>query len=329
MGYASQSGRARTSLKRPQAHAICDRCGARYNHADLKWQMEWRGATLQNIRVLVCDHCYDTPQENVRSIVLPADPTPIINARVQDFDLAENDYRSLSRPTVLHPIVGIPIPDNTLRVTEDCQNRTVRPFGIPSGMSQPAVMPFNAANHAHLGVPLQVLSVTANGTATVQVTCSAPHNLVPLPVNTVEGSTLMDPQVSIEGLANTAACGFYSVTLLGATAFTYMTYGNIPAGALLTPGTRIITALVSLPRGYIRIPKLFGPSAFTGLPTQVCFLETEDGTGMFLLEDGSGVIQLESCMQPPTASFFFELENSLGQILLENGVDFLEQEFGP
>jgi hypothetical protein len=50
---------------------------------------------------------------------------------------------------------------------------------------------------------------------------------------------------------------------------------------------------------------------------------------MFLLEDGSGVIQLESCMQPPTASFFFELENSLGQILLENGVDFLEQEFGP
>jgi hypothetical protein len=329
MGYASQSGRARTSLKRPQAHAICDRCGFRYNHADLRWQNEWRGATLQNIRVLVCTHCLDVPQENVRAIVLPADPTPIINARVQDFDLAENDYRSLSRPTVLHPIVGIPIPDNTLRVTEDCQNRTVRPFGIPSGMSQPAVMPFNAANHAHLGVPLQVLSVTANGTATVQVTCSAPHNLVPRPVNTVEGSTLMDPQVSIEGLANTAACGFYSVTLLGATAFTYMTYGNISAGALLTPGTRIITALVSLPRGYIRIPKLFGPSAFTGLPTQVCFLETEDGTGMFLLEDGSGVIQLESCMQPPTASFFFELENSLGQILLENGVDFLEQEFGP
>ena len=329
MGYASRSGRARTSAKAPSAFAVCQRCGIWYNRTSLNFQFRWSGAQLQNTFILVCRSCMDIPTEQLRAITLPADPVPIFYPSVENFDAAENDYRSLSRPTVLHPIVGIPIPDNTLRVTEDCQNRTVRPFGIPSGMSQPAVMPFNAANHAHLGVPLQVLSVTANGTATVQVTCSAPHNLVPRPVNTVEGSTLMDPQVSIEGLSNTAACGFYSVTLLGATAFTYMTYGNIAAGPLLTPGTRIITALVSLPRGYIRIPKLFGPSAFTGLPTQVCFLETEDGSGMFLLEDGSGVIQLESCMQPPTASFFFELENSLGQILLENGVDFLEQEFGP
>ena len=40
MGYASQAGRARTDASNPQAHAICDRCGFRYNHVDLRWQFE-------------------------------------------------------------------------------------------------------------------------------------------------------------------------------------------------------------------------------------------------------------------------------------------------
>ena len=53
MGYASKSGRARTSPSNPQAFAVCDRCGIWYNHVDLKYQFEWRGATLQNIQILV------------------------------------------------------------------------------------------------------------------------------------------------------------------------------------------------------------------------------------------------------------------------------------
>ncbi|NBS24640.1 MAG: hypothetical protein EBS78_11870, partial [Altererythrobacter sp.] len=96
MSYASQSGRAKTSATNPQAHAICDRCGFRYNHAELKWQYDWRGAMIQNIKILVCDTCYDTPQEQLRSIVVPADPTPIINARVQDFETAETNYQTVS-----------------------------------------------------------------------------------------------------------------------------------------------------------------------------------------------------------------------------------------
>ena len=296
MSYASKLGHARVSVRNVQAAAICDRCGRVFNHVDLRWQNEWRGATLQNIRILVCQDCLDIPQENIRSIVLPADPTPIINARVQDFDLAESDYRSLSAPTVTDPITGIPIPNTTLRVTEDCQNRGVRPFGVPTGLIQNAVMPYDGAANVALGRPLQILSVISNGTATVQVTCSAPHNLVPLPLNTYEGSVLMDPQVSIEGLANNAANGFYSVTLLGATTFTYMTYGSIPAAALLTPTTRIITALVGLPRGYKRIPKIEG-----------------------------GALSA----QPGTLEYLFELESSLGAILLEDGVNFLELETGP
>ncbi len=42
MCYASRSGRASTNASNPQAHAICDRCGFRYNHVNLKWQYDWR-----------------------------------------------------------------------------------------------------------------------------------------------------------------------------------------------------------------------------------------------------------------------------------------------
>ena len=102
MGYASQAGRARTSAKNPQAHAICDRCGFRYNHVDLRWQFDWRGTSLQNIRLLVCNSCYDEPQNQLRAIVLPADPMPIVNPRVQDFVTAETNNRTTSG-TVLVP----------------------------------------------------------------------------------------------------------------------------------------------------------------------------------------------------------------------------------
>ena len=86
MGYASRSGRARTSSTRPQAHAICDRCAFRYNHVDLRWQYEWRGTSLQNIRLLVCSRCLDRPQQQLRAIIIPADPVPVRNPRTEPFE---------------------------------------------------------------------------------------------------------------------------------------------------------------------------------------------------------------------------------------------------
>lgn len=85
MGYASKSGRARTSPSNPRAHAICDRCGFRFNHHNLRWQFEWRGAALMNVRMLVCKRCFDRPQQQLRAIVIPADPVPIRNPRTEPF----------------------------------------------------------------------------------------------------------------------------------------------------------------------------------------------------------------------------------------------------
>jgi hypothetical protein len=263
MSYASQSGRARTSSRRPEAHAICDRCGFRYNHQDLAFQYEWRGATLQNIRILVCRRCLDVPQENIRSIVLPADPMPIMNPRVQDFVAASTDYRTVSDGTVIDPHTGIPIPSKVLLVTEDCQNVTTEPYGLPTGFDQNAIMPYNGGVQQAFGTPLEVLSVTANGSCTVSVTCSAVHNL----------RQQNNPQVSVKGLSFGPANGFYSVTVLSATAFSYQTYRPIPAGGLLTPTARIVTLLIGVPYGYQQIPQV-GLDA-QGVATVNRYLETE------------------------------------------------------
>jgi hypothetical protein len=75
-------GRAEISERQPRALGVCDRCGFLYNHCRIMWQYDWRGPRMQNERILVCDSCYDKPQQNgQRTIILPADPIPIQNAR--------------------------------------------------------------------------------------------------------------------------------------------------------------------------------------------------------------------------------------------------------
>ena len=234
-------GRARVSARNPRAFAICDRCGFLYNHVNLKWQFDWRGSTLQNLRFLVCNRCYDTPQEQLRAIVVPADPTPIINARVEPYSVDETDYRTASAPTVYDLITGIPIPPAVNIVTQDGNNTTTQVIGNPNGLEQGAVMPL--VGTVTYGAKIPALSVISNGTTTVSVTCSSAHGLS------------NNSQVSIEGLSTNNADGFYSVTVTSATAFTYSTYSAIPSGSLLTNTTNIITALVGLPYNYAQIPQ--------------------------------------------------------------------------
>lgn len=133
MAYASQSGRARTSSSNPQAHAICDRCGFRYNHINLRWQMDWAGASLINKQLLVCNSCYDKPQQQLRSIVIPADPMPIANPRVQNFVEASVDKRQTSGQNTTDPVTNIPIPRGNTRTTENDYVRETQQTGEPPG----------------------------------------------------------------------------------------------------------------------------------------------------------------------------------------------------
>ena len=132
MSYASRAGRARTSSRNPQAHAICDRCGGRYNHVDLTFQYDWAGAGVINKRLLVCHRCLDNMQPQLRAIVLPPDPVPVLNPRPQDFVNASTDYRTTQGNTV-NAKTGIPVPGGDLRVTQDDKYRVPQQTGFANG----------------------------------------------------------------------------------------------------------------------------------------------------------------------------------------------------
>jgi len=167
MGYASQAGRARTSATNPQAHAICDRCGFRHNRISLRWQYDWRGASMQNIRLLVCDICYDAPQEQLRAIVVPADPVPIVDPRIQDFVAAEQNTRTTSGQNTVDPTTGIPIPGGDTRITQDDNTRVTQQTGEPTGglNTQPGTDP-NAPGDTDPGLPYDNVTVPKTGPLT-------------------------------------------------------------------------------------------------------------------------------------------------------------------
>lgn len=230
MPYASKLGRTNVSSRSPEAAALCDRCGFVYEHAELGWQHDWRGASLQNLRILICPRCTDDPQQQQRALVVPLDPPPIIGARPEGFVNAEVDFQTITARQTLDPITGIPTYSPVTLVTQDGENLITQPIGPGPrgrrvGLEQPAVMPLN--DDVAYAVELPVLSVMANGTDVITVTCYEPHGLV------------TNDQISLEGLTVKEADGFYSVTVVTATMLTYQTNRPIPAQSLLDEATLV------------------------------------------------------------------------------------------
>lgn len=247
MGYASKLGRARISARNPRAAGQCDRCGLIYNHVNLQWQYDWRGASLQNLRLLVCDTCLDVPQQQLRAIVVPADPVPIMNPRTQDYVSASTDYRTTQGNTI-NAKTGLPVIGGDTRITQDANVRVPQQIGETRadrsqqpGLDQNAIMPLSGTTA--YGVVLPLVSVTSNGAGLVTVTCSAAHSLA------------SGAQISAEGLSTATANGFYTVTVTSGTAFTYQVNPVLAAGSLLTNKSRIVTANAGLPYNSSQIPQ--------------------------------------------------------------------------
>lgn len=164
MGYASRLGRARISPRSPQAAGQCDRCGFIFSHSHLRWQFDWRGAQLQNTRMLVCRRCEDVPQEQLRAIVLSPDPVPIQNPRVPGWVDAETDFRVTSGQNTVDPKTGIPVPGGDTRITQDGANRVTQQTGEPPGglNEEPGTDP-NAPGNDDPGLPYGNSTVPKTG----------------------------------------------------------------------------------------------------------------------------------------------------------------------
>lgn len=99
---AQPHGRAAVDAGNPNAFGICDRCGFQYNLKDLRWQFQWVSFRLQNLRILVCQECYDTPQEQLRTILIPPDPVPVMNPRLPSYTSDNNPISTIA----ISPIIG-------------------------------------------------------------------------------------------------------------------------------------------------------------------------------------------------------------------------------
>jgi hypothetical protein len=246
MGYASRAGRARTSPTNPQAHAICDRCGFRYNWVDLKWQYDWRGASLQNLKFLVCDTCYDAPQEQLRAIVVPADPTPIMNARVQDFAAAETNTRFTSGQNTVDPVTNIPIIGGDTRITQDYKDRVTQTTGeAPGGLNQlPGTDP-NAVTYR------TITNATNNGFGLIRLSMATTNGMI-----TGQNVTVQE----VSGVPN--ANGNWVITVVNSTRVDLQSSSF--DGAYVSGGYVINDP--SLPYGFEQVPRT-GP--LNGLQTYV------------------------------------------------------------
>lgn len=228
-------GRAKVSSKNPEAFAICDNCGFLYNHSELRWQFQWAGNKLVNMRQLVCRRCNDIPQTQLRAIVLPADPMPVMNPRPQNYELAETDYRTTSGQNTIDPETGIPILGNTMRITENDDYRVTQETGAPNGSLNE--LPGTDPN----AVTYRIISNAANNGA----------GLIRLTVNTTSGM-ITGQQVTVgEVTGTTEANGNWTITVVD---LTTVDLDNSTFTNAYTSGGYIVNN-PALPYGSTEIPR--------------------------------------------------------------------------
>ena len=158
-------GRAKVNPRSPEAWGICDNCSFLYNLSELRWQFTWAGNKLINTKQLVCRRCNDIPNVQLRAIVIPADPMPVMNPRVNNWQAAETDYRTTSGQNTTDPLTGIPIPGIIMRITENDDNRVTQQTGEPPGgkNTEPGTDP-NAPGNNDPGLPYDNTTVPKTGT---------------------------------------------------------------------------------------------------------------------------------------------------------------------
>jgi len=132
MGYASKLGHAKIDSTSPRAAAVCDSCGFVYNHQDLRWQYDYRGRSLQNLRTLRCERCLDDPQPQLRPRVLPPDPVAIQNARTERYAEYETNTRT-TQGMVTDFFTGIPMATGDVRITQNYNTRVTQQTGQQPG----------------------------------------------------------------------------------------------------------------------------------------------------------------------------------------------------
>jgi hypothetical protein len=160
-------GRARVNATSPSAFAICDRCGFLYNHRDLHWQYDYRGRSLANLRILVCETCEDTPQNQLKPRIIPPDPVAIPNARPERYRQYETNNR-ITQGNTVDFWTGLPVEGGNNRITESGANRVTQMTGAAPGNKNmfPGARFMVPSDVAEIGVPYESPGIPNTGRLT-------------------------------------------------------------------------------------------------------------------------------------------------------------------
>ena len=98
MAWRPHPKRAAVDPEHPQAWGTCDRSGFIGQHQNLVTDYMWAGTTLIPSRFLMHLEFADEPNEQFRTIKLPPDPEPIINARPERYIVEEGVLPLVTEP---------------------------------------------------------------------------------------------------------------------------------------------------------------------------------------------------------------------------------------
>jgi hypothetical protein len=219
---------------------------------DLQWQYDWAGASLINKRILVCDTCNDVPQEQLRAIVVPADPIPIVNPRVEPYAWDEIDRRQVSGYNTTSPTTGIPIQQGDTRVTT-VPGDTV-PTLTTSGTGSTATITFTGTTVYPIGSAVTVSGVTPTGYNGTYVVIGSSAGSISFPnattgSQTVAGTILVDVATINTRVTQQTGEAPYGTNQKPGTDPNAVTYRNIVN--VSNNGIGIIRITVSLTSGFI------------------------------------------------------------------------------
>ena len=97
-------------------------------------QHDYRGRSLQSLRIMVCtETCLDIPQNQLLPRVIPPDPLPTPNARTEQYAYSETNNRYTSALPERDFFTGIPLPVGENRITQNMENRTTQQTGTAPG----------------------------------------------------------------------------------------------------------------------------------------------------------------------------------------------------
>jgi hypothetical protein len=183
----------------------------------------------------------DIPNEQARSIRLPADPMPKYQPRPENYAAAETNYRVTAAPSKIDPTTGIPIPQGIPLVATTGDSRIARPVGAPNGIDPAATT--TVWKKVPYGDVLSVLSAITDGEHTVRVTTAAPHGLG---VNAL---------IDVADMTVATANGPQTVSAVPtATMFSYVVQNVLPSGSITGSNPKVFTMNVGLPYGMTQYP---------------------------------------------------------------------------